>query len=163
MDSKTPNTDKKAEWRIVKCVRREIVDASFARLLEEELNDCREALQKISDATRIDSINATYRSWADMKAIATQALASQITRPHGKPESKPENAASTEDVVGVDVSPLVRGLPYPTCHHCEGEMKHTMLESWCSSCGFISNMAGCGWPHEGDEDDLRDSPPNQEV
>jgi hypothetical protein len=57
---------------------------------------------------------------------------------------------------------LVRGLPYPSCLHCNGEMKHTMLESWCSDCGFISNMSGCGWPHEGDEDDLRDSPPNSQ-
>ena len=41
-------------------------------------------------------------------------------------------------------------------------MTHTMLESWCSDCGFISTMNGCGWPHERDEDDLRDSPPNVE-
>ncbi len=49
---------------------------------------------------------------------------------------------------------------YPTCHHCKGRMTHTMLESWCEACGFISTMNGCGWPHEGDEGDLRDSPPS---
>jgi len=63
--------------------------------------------------------------------------------------------------------PLAPKLPpppaYPTCHHCKGKMTHTMLESWCSDCGFISTMNGCGWPHEGDEDDLRDSPPNAKV
>lgn len=36
-----------------------------------------------------------------------------------------------------------------------------MLESWCSDCGFISNMHDCGWPHEGDEDDLRMNNPNK--
>lgn len=82
---------------------------------------------------------------------------------HQTPILKPETADPTEDVVGVDVPPLVRGLPYPSCLHCNGEMKHTMLESWCSDCGFISNMGGCGWPHEGDEDDLRDSPTNTEI
>lgn len=50
--------------------------------------------------------------------------------------------------------------PYPTCHHCGGRMMHTMLESWCSNCGFISRAGECGWPYQGDENDLKDYPSN---
>lgn len=44
------------------------------------------------------------------------------------------------------------------CTHCGGLMRRTLLESWCAECGFISNVHGCGWAYNGDEEDLRDTP-----
>ncbi len=50
-------------------------------------------------------------------------------------------------------APPAQDLPYPACLRCGGEMKHTLLESWCSGCGFSSGTGG-----RFDEDDPRDIP-----
>ncbi len=39
--------------------------------------------------------------------------------------------------------------PWPVCRYCGGEMKHTLVESFCSKCGYESHADGdCGWPDE---------------
>ncbi len=40
-------------------------------------------------------------------------------------------------------------IPWPVCRYCGGEMRHTLVESFCSGCGYQSHADGdCGWPDE---------------
>jgi hypothetical protein len=89
--------------------------------------------------------------WHDPRRETNPVELSRRLSPRMRPDPEEDTPATAEQVTATP--------PYPTCHHCKGEMKHTLLESWCTTCGFVSNIQGSGWPHEGNEDDLRDTPP----